>query len=329
MSAPATTKPRPNTLTERYVQATVRHVPQAQRPDVARELRASIADMVEARAGAGQSPGDAERDALTELGDPERLAATYAGRDLVLIGPRLFLEWWRLLKLLLAIVPAILVVITVIGGVADDHSAGKIVGDAVGAAWNVAINIAFWVTLVFAMIERFAPDEVDEISSKEWTPDELPESADPRGGISFGETAASIGFLAVVIAFFPWQEWRPPSIGGVETPLLNTDLWSFWLPFLIAVLVIEIGYELVKYRIGRWTPGLLAAKAVINLAFAIPVVWLLLAGDFLNPGLTDALDASQSTIDTSASITAVVVIAITIWDFADAAWKARQSQTLA
>ena len=43
---------------------------------------------------------------LTELGDPDKLAAGYTDRPLYLIGPRYYLDWWRLLKLLLWIVPA-------------------------------------------------------------------------------------------------------------------------------------------------------------------------------------------------------------------------------
>ena len=46
----------------------------------------------------------AERAVLTDLGDPDKLAAGYTDRPLHLIGPRYYLDWWRLLKLLLWIV---------------------------------------------------------------------------------------------------------------------------------------------------------------------------------------------------------------------------------
>lgn len=39
--------------------------------------------------------------------EKQGLAAGYVDRPLQLIGPRYFLTWWRLLKLLLAIVPAV------------------------------------------------------------------------------------------------------------------------------------------------------------------------------------------------------------------------------
>ena len=42
--------------------------------------------------------------ALVELGDPAALAASYVDRPLQLIGPRYYLTWWRLLKLLYSVV---------------------------------------------------------------------------------------------------------------------------------------------------------------------------------------------------------------------------------
>ena len=68
-------------LTDRYVAATVSGLDEAQRPEVERELHATIEDMVDARLEAGApTRADAERAVLVELGDPLRLAAGYSGR---------------------------------------------------------------------------------------------------------------------------------------------------------------------------------------------------------------------------------------------------------
>src|SRR5690606_3729698 len=97
---------KPASLTDRYLHAFVRVVPEAQRRTIDAEVRERIADAIEARIGSGDDTEAAERAVLTELGDPERLAVDYLDRPLQLIGPRYYLTWWRLLKLLLAIVPA-------------------------------------------------------------------------------------------------------------------------------------------------------------------------------------------------------------------------------
>src|SRR5262245_64492392 len=100
------------TLTDRYVDATLRRVPARQRPDIERELRASIADAVDDRLEAGGDPAEAEEAVLTDLGDPARLAAGYADRPLHLIGPAFFLDYTRLLRaLLVTVVPAVAAVV--------------------------------------------------------------------------------------------------------------------------------------------------------------------------------------------------------------------------
>ena len=142
------------TLTDRYVDATLRRLPSRQRPDIERELRASIADAVDDRVSAGEDPADAENAVLTELGDPARLAAGYADRPLHLIGPALFLDYTRVLTTLLATVVPIVAVVIAIVRVFEDADLGSIVGGTIGAAITTAVHIAVWVTLLFAVLER-------------------------------------------------------------------------------------------------------------------------------------------------------------------------------
>ena len=92
------------TLTDRYVWAAARTLPEAQRAEFERELRERIGDATDALVETGRAPADAERMALVELGDPAALAASYVDRPLQLIGPRYYLTWWRLLKLLYSVV---------------------------------------------------------------------------------------------------------------------------------------------------------------------------------------------------------------------------------
>jgi hypothetical protein len=82
------------TLTQRYVQAAVAGVPASQRDDVAEELNASVADAVDDLVTAGLTPQEAERKALTDLGDPAVLAERFGGRPRHLIGPAYFGQYW-------------------------------------------------------------------------------------------------------------------------------------------------------------------------------------------------------------------------------------------
>ncbi len=139
------------TLTDRYVAATLRSVPAPRREEIATELRASIQDMIEGRTDGGEETAAAEREVLTELGDPAQLAARYADRRLQLIGPRYYLAWERLLKLLLSFIPAMVGLLVGLVAATDGKSVGAAVGAGFATAFEVAVQIAFWVTLVFAV----------------------------------------------------------------------------------------------------------------------------------------------------------------------------------
>src|SRR5690606_9194890 len=89
-----------STLTDRYVWSVTRHLGSDTGPDVARELRGTIMDTVEAKIEAGTDPARAEEEALTELGDPDVLAGQYGEKPRYLVGPGMYPGYVRLLKTL-------------------------------------------------------------------------------------------------------------------------------------------------------------------------------------------------------------------------------------
>ena len=127
-------------LTERYIRATIAGLPPAAQEDVRAELTALIMDATEARIDRGADPVSAERAALTELGDPAILTAEYADRPLHLIGPRHYLAWRRLLRLLLWIVPACAVAGVAIGQALVQAPLGTVIGQAIA----VGIGAVLW-----------------------------------------------------------------------------------------------------------------------------------------------------------------------------------------
>ncbi|MBM0231555.1 hypothetical protein JNW91_06570 [Micromonospora sp. STR1_7] len=311
-----------NTLTDRYLAATLRSVPAPRRDEIATELRASIGDMVEDRTSGGADPAAAEREVLTELGNPDRLAARYADRRLQLIGPTYYLVWWRLLKLLLSFIPALVGTVVAIVDVADGKGFGAI-GTGIATALQVAVQIAFWLTLTFALIDRFQPTA----DLPDWTVDQLPDVPAHRD-ISLVETVASVVMLLVTIGYLPFQHYRSwvRATDGDNIPILDPALWSFWLPALIVVLLASVAFEIVKYRIGRWTWALFGTKALLNLAFTVSVVWLALSDRLLNPALGERLswlaDAdNRNVLGTAVAVGAAVIV---VWDLIDTALKARR-----
>ncbi|MFE9693302.1 permease prefix domain 1-containing protein [Micromonospora sp. NPDC005806] len=313
-----------SSLTDRYLAATLRAVPAPRRAELATELRASIADMIDDRTAGGQDHVTAEREVLTELGNPDQLAARYTDRRLQLIGPRYFLVWWRVLRVLLTFVPATVGVVTGVVKATVGGEPGAAVGAGIAVALETGVQIAFWVTLAFAVLERTDTP----LNLPEWNVDQLPESTTERQ-VTLVDSCASIVFLLCAIAFLPFQHFQPWVSGdGSRLPMLDPALWSFWLPALIAVLVVSIGLEVAKYRAGRWTWPLVAVKTVLDLAFAVPVAWLLLTDRLLNPALVDRFEwLREGGAQDVARIAVAVTAAVVIWEVIDSAVKARRQAT--
>lgn len=309
-----------NTLTDRYVWGVLRAVPEAQRPDLEPEIRALVADAVEAKVATGTPERDAERAALVELGDPGLLAARYADRTLYLIGPRLFGEWRRLLTILLPIVPTIVGIVALGAALIEGATVGQAIVGALGAAFMVGVQLTFWVTLVFAVLER---TDAAATAVKAWTPDDLPD-APATERLSASELVGSLVTSLIFAGFIIWQQLQPSSITDVaDEPLFDPALWSFWLPWFLGIAVLQIVFAVALYVRGRWTLGFAMLNAVLEAAFAIPAIYLLQNGLLLNPAVADEIAGAGGTwLSVTVTITSLVIAVISAWDAIDGFRKA-------
>ena len=316
-----------STLVDRYVWGVLRAVPSAQRPELEPEIRALVADAIEAREGDGTDAAAAERAALTELGDPEHLAARYTDRQLVLIGPRLYPVWRRIIGLVLPIVVPLAVIVTVAAAWIDATPATELVAIGVGNGVNAAIQVVFWITLTFAVIERTGQTPF----GAQWSPDDLPELPSSAARPLVAEVVVSVVGLGVAIAALVWQQLAMPiTIAGTSYPLLNPDLWTLWIPWFVAILGLEIVFAVVLWTRGGWTWVMATVNLLLNVAFTIPAVRLLEQGRLFDHGLVSAIEAqvgSAAWVTPTVSAIAVVAVAIASWDsvvgFRKAAGRAR------
>ncbi len=322
-------------LTDRYVWAVLRAVPRSQRTELEPEIRALVADAIEARNGqpspdGGSAPtGDAaeateaaERAALAELGDPGLLAARYSEQPNYLIGPTFFPEWRRLLTLILPIVVPIVSIVVLAANLLSGNTVGQAITAGIGTAITVTLQTLFWVTLVFAVIERATSPNA--IKSKPWSVDDLPELPDD-GRIGILEAASTVAANVFVVAAILWVQLQPPIVvDGQSFPLFDPALWSFWLPYFLIVTLLEIGFTIALYLRRRWTWGFATINAVLGAAFAIPAVWLLQNDLLFNPALVSAVGSATggTWLDVTGIVIAVTVVAIVAWDAIDGFRKA-------
>lgn len=270
------------TLTERYIAATVKSITPSAQDDVRAELAASIDDAIEARLEQGEPREAAERAVLTELGDPGILAASYADRPLHLIGPRFYLTWWRLLKLLLIIVPPIAMIGVALGTVISGGDVGAVIGAMVAVAISSVVHIGFWTTLVFVILERTN----SESTLPEWDLDQLPEPT--VNGVGRADLIASLAFLVIGIGAIFWDRFLGffPT-GGDPIPVLNPGLWPWGITILFALIVAEVLLAVAIYAHGRWNTLFAWINTALAVAFAVWSLTLLVRGELINPAFLD------------------------------------------
>ncbi|WP_336646665.1 hypothetical protein [Microbacterium sp. USHLN186] len=310
------------TLTERYIAATVRGLPPGLQSEVRDELQTSIADAIDARAENGEPVALAEREVLTELGDPGILAAGYADRPLHLIGPRYFLTWWRLLKVLLAIVPACAVGGVVIAQALTGAAIGQIIGEAVVVALSVIVHVSFWTTLVFVILERTGAD-----TGVGWSVDQLPnppESADSRTGRA--DLVVSLVLLALFAGALLWDRFIGFAyVGGELRHVLDPALWPWGIGAVLVVIAGEAALAIAVYARGTWSAALAAVNTVLAIAFLSMALTALGTGALFDDRVVDAVFAHGGDAATPVlgALAGVLIAGISIWDAVDGWRKVR------
>lgn len=313
-------------LTDRYVAAVIRTIPQAQRPADESELRASLQAMINTRLADGADALSAEREALTELGDPDRRAAQSANRPPHLIGPGLFFDYVRLLKRLLSIVVPIVAIAVVLAQLLSGSDIAEAISAALVAAFEVAIQIAVWVTVVFAILERTS---IGQKSRAPWTPDRLPQLPS-RSQISVTETVIGAAGLLIFAGAIIWQQFSSFFLNdaGTPIPLLTPALWSWWLPYFLLLIALQIGFLFVNLAQGRWTWKTAVVNAGLAAMFTAPALWLLNEERLFNPEFLSALKL-ETTLQLQAPgfavIATITVLGLTVWNVIDGFLKSRRS----
>lgn len=313
-------RPTTDTLTDRYVWAVLKSLPEAKRTDIDRELRASIADDVEARVDGGEDADAAERAVLLALGDPATLAASYQGRTPGLIGPDLYPGYVGLLKMLYAVVLPIVAVAYVVIQLLTGAKPGGVIGGTVAVVLGLIVHLGFWTTLVFAIAERTGTSMkgVPRLEAGPFDPARLPAIPAETGG-SRTDFIASLVFLVLIPVAWVWDQVAP----FADASILHAAVWPFWVGYFAIFWVAAIVQAVLLFRRGRWTWPLVVMNAVIAVAVTVPLAGLLLNGALINPGLLDQLgwERALGAGSVGAVATSVALGAGVLWAIGDSIWK--------
>ncbi|MCG1023527.1 HAAS signaling domain-containing protein [Sutcliffiella horikoshii] len=289
-------------LIELYVQEVTRRLPERQREDIGLELRSTIEDML---------PDDYQEEdiktVLSELGHPAKLASGYLDKPMHLIGPRYFDVYVSLLRLIIPLAMIISFCVVTFVGIFSYSGEGEVIpvllgmiGDGVWNSISAGMQTFFWITLTFAIVERYdTSNKTNPITSnwKEWTPEDLKDVPyiPKERAITKVELFGSIIWTVIWVAgYFNANRLLGIYEKGEEgltlvTPLFNqAQLISFW-PLVMLVILLELGLVAYKWKLGQWTMKLVIANVgvhVVSLA-----VFLLVFSNLavFNPAFFDYL----------------------------------------
>lgn len=291
-------------LIDLYIGEVTRRLPEKNRQDIALELHSAIEDMLP------ENPSEQDVKAvLAEMGNPAVLASGYRDRPMHLIGPRYFDLYISLLKLILPIAIAVTLIVVIIVAIFTNSGETTImdavvslIGDAIGASINAAMQVFFWLTLVIALIERADRSSSQApltMNSKEWTPDDLEEVVyiPKEKAISKFEIAGSLIWTVIwTVGYFNADRL----VGvyhnrgeGLEfaAPTFNQDvLLSYW-PLVLLMVVLEIALAVYKWREGQWTKRLAAFNAIVQAASTGIIILIFTNSRLINEAFMDEMTA--------------------------------------
>jgi hypothetical protein len=325
-------------LIDRYVAEVGKYLPEKDRSDIEKEIRSMLEDMVEER---GHQPVRSTEEqmiteTLEELGDPRLLAERHTPPRQYLIGP----GWYdvylvtlrRVLFTALPVFAAVTIILTLAVNPLDFMNA---VGKALAGAFNIGVQIFFWITLVFVIMERSdaIPRESLTAGTGKWTTAQLPELPQKQQ-ISIAESLMNIVFIIFIMAWvaLPAILSRLQGENG-SVQFINPDLWNFWLPLLFVILALTLIHEIYKLNIGNWIRPLMITNVILCLISIIYIVTLVMTQNVINPVFLAAIENGMTSSDLHntttwatwvVGITTAIIIGIYIWNMINSIRMARQ-----
>ena len=256
-------------LIERYVREVGRRLPRKDRKDIETELHSTLVDTLEDRAE-GEPTEEDEIELLIEFGPPGKVAASYRGGDQYLIGPEMF-PLFRMVTgiviLVLAIVQLVLVGIKII------FTQGYFPDFEWIFAFLASLVLSFgYVVVTFAILQYFGvKPEMDE---EEWDPRSLPEPSQ-KESVSTSGLLLEIIFGLILIALLNFLPDILEFISSLGVVVVNDPLVQDYLAWIIAVILLGIGVDVLLLWRGQWTTSLRLIKIGTNL-IGIVILYVLI-----------------------------------------------------
>jgi hypothetical protein len=273
-------------IIDRYVYAVVRNLPQSQRWEVERKVRAAIEDKLTKYLDIYDEKQRVEK-VLSELGEPSALAEKYIDHKGFIIGPKNYYNYMIVLKIVLG---CTLLVISIEYVLRFVFSTGgielfKLIFRYISSLLSGSVQGFIWVTIVFLIFDYIGfKTGKNSVDGKTWSLANLPEIPEKKALIPKGESIFSIVFstIFIMVVYFAPQ-YLSIYIKGNDShysiiPLFNLEVLNTCKFLLLAIFLTTLLKETLKLIAGRW--NLSISLAVIALDTAALILTLII---FRNP----------------------------------------------
>ncbi len=339
-------------LLDRYLQAVAKHLPWQRQQDIIAELRANLESQLdEKQSELSRSLTQAEAEAwLQQLGSPVQMASQYQPQQ-CLIGPAIFpvyLYVLRLVSMWAIIIYVIVSTVTIVLGSPGTQS----IAIAALRLPSVLIQLAAWVTLIFAAVEFTAaryPEKCPSIAGfhAKWTPRDLPplEKAPPpqsRRRFAYAVAEVIFGFLFLVwlllFPHYPILIFGPGLKYMLASPFTFAPIWITVYWWAVALSVVQLTWQWINLLRGAWRQPDRPQQIVFKVFSLIPIgllvnapghLYLLLKNPAADlPRYGQALDSINRVLHFAILIVCVIVALQLAWEIVQwivSLWRRRAS----
>jgi len=282
-------------MIDRYVFAVTRRLPASQQADVDRELRSLIEDMLNAQERQGAARTSDIEAVLMELGNPWELASNYRGKKRYLIGPDHYDLYEMIVKIVVGATGLGIIIALMVGYVFNPpETVFSTIGNFIGTVVSALFQAFAWVTIVFAIAERYN-DRNEANKQVAWKVSDLPEV--PVHTKRFSKAESIAGIICLVIFFMILNAAPSLFSMGIYTgevwiaPVFNPEVFRKVLVLFNITIALAICVEFVKLYFGQYSPRLAVVMIGIKtVTFAISL-YIIGASGVWNTALPSDLEA--------------------------------------
>ncbi len=332
-------------LLDRYLQAVSKHLPWKRQEDIIAELRANLESQLdEQQAELGRPLTLIEAEAwIRQLGSPVQMAAHYQPRQ-YLIGPAIYPVYLYVLRLACIWAAVVFLLVSAVNlAVTATTVSAAAVGDALLNLPFVLIQVAAWVTLIFAAVEFTAahfPDKCPSIAGfhAKWSPSDLPAldrqttAGGKRRSQAYAITEVAFGFLALgwllLVPEHPFLMFGPGVAFLRASPYQLAPIWMTVYWWIVSLNVVQLVWRCLDLLRGSWQRPSRYQHVLVKTMCLVPLViaanlhdrmYILLKHpdvDLKAYGAT--LTQTNQGIHSATLILCVIVAAQLAWDVAQA-----------